>query len=88
MNKGKDIEIYDILENEIKSYIQLDNQLSRAFAKGNLKEHELRELELKVLEEKTFLLELLLNQYGYTLRKRNGYFQWYRKADLIEILDK
>ena len=88
MNKGKEVEIDALIDQEIKLYIESDNRLSKAFATGDLKEDELRELELKVLDQKNFLLELFLMQLGYNIRKRNGYNQWYQMATLIEEIEK
>lgn len=87
-NKNKHITVDEITDKVIKQYIELDNQLSSAMAKGNLSEYDLRELELRVLDEKTFTLEFLLNAYGYNIRKRNGINQWYKVNKLIDVIEE
>ena len=88
MNKGKEIEVDALMYKEIKLLIELDNKLSKAFATGNLKEHELRELELKVIDQKNFVLNLLLGELGYNIRRRNEYNQWYHMAEFVEEIEK
>lgn len=88
INKDKEITVDQILDKVIKEYIDLDNKLSRAVAKGNLSEDDLRELELRVLDEKSFTLHLLLNAYGYNIRKRNGINQWYKIHELVEVIEE
>ena len=84
LEDNKELKSDEITEKVIKEFIELDNQLSRAMAKGNLSEDELSELELRVLQEQQFTLHYLLGGYfGYDIRERNGYYQWYRKAKLI-----
>ena len=85
LEKNKELNTDELTEKVIKEYIALDNQLSKAMAKGNLSEDELEELELRVLQEQQFTLHFLLGgHYGYNIRERNGYNQWYREAKLIE----
>lgn len=85
---NKELTSDEITEKVLKTYVSLDNKLSKAMAKGNLSEDELAELELDVLREQQFTLHYLMGCYfGYDVRERNGYFQWYRQAKLIEEIE-
>ena len=88
MNKGKEIEVDALIDKEIKLFIELDNKLSKALAIGNLKEYELRELELNVIDQKNFILTLLLAELGYNIRRRNEYNQWYHMAEFVEEIEE
>lgn len=85
LEDNKELDSDELTEKVLKDYVELDNKLSKAMTKGNLSEDELSELELRVLKEQQFVLHYILGAYfGYNIREKNGYFQWYRQAKLIE----